>query len=306
MKRFKRILKRVFFLPPLPTVLIALPSFTLCFYLLAEETDSIIAYVSYFMSAYSLTITITGFKGIVRAVLSGIKNCPAVKKVLRIKPVGKFVEDVKFRTKISLYFGFSVNLLYIAINLFSGIYYRSAWFAALAFYYILLAVMRFSLLKYVRRNNVGSNIRAELKRYRLCGIILLMMNQALAGIVAFIVNENRGFEYAGLLIYAMAAYTFYITIIAVVNIVKYRRHGSPVLSAAKAVNFVAAIVSMLSLTTAMLSSFGSADDFEFRRTMTAAVGTSVCVIVLGTAIFMIIRSTIRLKSLKTEVSENMQ
>lgn len=306
MKQFKRILKRIFFLPPLPTVLIALPSFTLCFFLLAEETDGIIAYVSYFLSAYSLTITITGFKGIVRAVRSGIKNCPPVKKVLRIKTVGKFVEDVKFRTKVSLYFGFSVNLLYIAINLFSGIYYRSAWFAALAFYYILLAVMRFSLLKYVRRSSVGSNIRAELKRYRLCGIILLLMNQALAGIVAFIVNENRGFEYAGLLIYAMAAYTFYITIIAVVNIVKYRKHGSPVLSAAKAVNLVAAIVSMLSLTTAMLSSFGSSDDFEFRRTMTAAVGTGVCVIVLGMAIFMIIRSTMRLKLLKTEISENAQ
>ena len=124
------------------------------------------------------------------------------------------------------------------------------------------------------------------------------MNQALAGIVVFIVYQNRGYDYPGVLIYAMAAYTFYITIIAVINLVKFRRHGSPILSAAKAINFVAAMVSMLSLTTAMLAQFGGNEEPYFRPIMTGTVGGGVCVIVLGMAVFMIARSTKQLKKLK--------
>ena len=121
------------------------------------------------------------------------------------------------------------------------------------------------------------------------------MNQALAGIVAFIVYQNKGYDYPGILIYAMAAYTFYITITAVINLVKFRKHGSPILSAAKAINLVAAMVSMLSLTTAMLSQFGGKNDADFRRIMTGAVGGGVCIIVLGMAVFMIVRSTKKIK-----------
>jgi hypothetical protein len=58
----------------------------------------------------------------------------------------------------------------------------------------------------------------------------------------------------------MAAYFFYAVIIAATNVVKFRRHGSPILSAAKAINLVAAMVSILSLETAMLAQFGSDND----------------------------------------------
>lgn len=130
----------------------------------------------------------------------------------------------------------------------------------------------------------------ELKRYRLCGFMLLIMNQALAGIVVFMVYQSRGFDYPGLLIYAMAMYSFYSVITAAVNLVKFRKHGSPVLSAAKVINLVAAMVSILSLETAMLARFGGDDDLEFRRLMTGLTGGGVCVIVIGMACFMLWRS----------------
>lgn len=108
--------------------------------------------------------------------------------------------------------------------------------------------------------------------YRMCGITLLIMNQALAGIVIFMVHQNRGFDYPGLLIYAMATYSFYSVITAVVNLVKFRKHGSPLLSAAKVINLVAAMVSVLSPETAMLARFGGDDDPLFRKVMTGATG----------------------------------
>ena len=55
----KAVVKKIFFLPPLPTVLIALPSFILVFVMLGIGDHSALAYVSYILSAYAMIITIT-------------------------------------------------------------------------------------------------------------------------------------------------------------------------------------------------------------------------------------------------------
>lgn len=203
----------------------------------------------------------------------------------------RFLTDIRFRTGFLLYKGFFINLLYIVMKLVSGIVYRSVWFLSLAVYYVLLAVMQFMLVRRVHVRDEGT----EWRRYRFCGIMLLLMNQALAGIVALMVRQNRGFAYPGLLIYAMAAYSFYAVTVAVINLVRIRRHKSPVLSAARAINLVAALVSVLSLTTAMLSRFGGAGNAAFNRTMTGAVGGGVCTVVIGMAVYMIRRANKNLK-----------
>lgn len=162
---------------------------------------------------------------------------------------------------------------------------------------MLLAAMRVLLLRRGKKKTDRTPMAEEIHRYRMCGIILLLMNQALAGIVIFMVHQNRGFDYPGLLIYAMAIYAFYSIITAVINVVKFRRHGSPVMSAAKAINLVAAMVSILSLETAMLIQFGG-DDTVFRAVMTGATGGGICTIVIGMAIFMIWKSTKQMKKLQ--------
>ena len=117
------------------------------------------------------------------------------------------------------------------------------------------------------------------------------------------VTQNRGFSYPGVLIYAMAFYTFYITITAVINVIKFRKRGNPVLSAAKVISLTAALVSMLSLETAMLAQFGR-DEPEFRRIMLGASGGVVCIIILAMAIYMIVHSTKQLRQLKHHHSES--
>ena len=155
--------------------------------------------------------------------------------------------------------------------------------------------MRAVLVRYVHRKPVGQDIPAEFRRYRACGLILLLMNQALVGIIIYMVTQNRGFSYSGNMIYAMAMYTFYIT--AIINVIRYQSHGSPVISAAKVISLTAALVSMLSLETAMLARFGS-DETEFRRIMLGISGGVVCAVVLAMAIYMIARATKQLHKLK--------
>ena len=298
MERFKKMLLKIFFLPPIPTLLAAVFGFGFVIAVAAFKIKiPALQYLSYISSAYALTVSVTAFPRFIRFTGSLKKR---VSEYSLIKKIGcttlgkRFFSDVRFRTEVNLYVSLFINFLYIAIKLFSGIYYRSVWFIALAVYYILLAVMRFILLH--KNKKTVMTMQTEFKRYRMCGIMLLLMNQALAGIVIFMVHQNKGFDYPGVLIYAMAMYSFYSIITAVMNLVKFRRHGSPLLSAAKVINLVAAMVSILSLETAMLARFGGNDDFEFRRLMTELTGGGVCTIVIAVAAFMLWTSSRQLKN----------
>ncbi len=291
MEQAKRILKRIFCLPLVPTVLIAVPAFVLVIYVLIEDIHGPLSYLSYIASAYALVISVIWF----------IRGGKIIRDKAKQHPLtGRYLKDSKYRTRISLYQGLLINLLYITVKLVSGIYYRSWWFVTLAVYYALLAVMRFLLIW----RWGGIKLEAELRRYRLCGIMLLLMNEALAGMVILMVYQNRGYDYPGSLIYAMAAYSFYAVITAVIHLIKFRKYGSPVLSAAKAIKLVAAMVSILSLETAMLARFGSENDSDFRKVMTGMTGGCICSLVLGMAVFMIAKSTKNIQQINKTSERN--
>lgn len=300
MERFKRILYRLLF----PGLTVVLTSVIVAAALLIETfvfagEDSPIAYPAYVFSAYALTIACVWIaknaKGTKAGLDSAIHNIPFAHR---------YLTDISFQLHISLYLSLGLNVLYAVMKFVYGVWYHSVWFGTLAVYYFFLAVMRFGLLRHVNRNGFGKNNAAELKQYRMCGFVLMLMSIALSGVVVLVVRKNEGFQYAGYLIYIMAMYAFYNMITAVMNVVKFRKYHSPAMSAAKIINLAAALVSMLSLETAMLAQFDNGKNPEtFRQIMTGSTGGGVCIIVLGIAIYMVIRSTKLLRTLKTESSQ---
>lgn len=244
------------------------------------------AYVLYILSFYTLTAVVMGC----------IKVLPGkyrtAKQRVYSNPVGnRIMTDMPFRAQVSLMGSLAVNFIYVAVNLVSGIIYKTAWFYILAFYYAILSVMRFLLARFVNRIGVGKNRFKELRRSRLCGYILLTLNLFLSGAVLMILYQNKGFEYNGILIYVMAAYTFWITGIAVKNLVKYRKLGSPVISMAKIISMASALVSMLSLETAMFSQFGGEMTAENQRLMIALTGAGVSIAIVAMSIYSIVKNS---------------
>ncbi|MGI6009916.1 MAG: hypothetical protein ACOX8H_00265 [Ruminococcus sp.] len=307
LKNIKKILKKVFFLPPGVTLLVAVPSFVLVFWVLASEpANPFLTYTSYVFSAYGAVITGTGMPGLIHWFREGIRNNLLVRKLLKIPVIRRCLDEHVYRTKISLYPSLVINFLYAGLKLFSGIRYRSVWFGTLAVYYILLAVMRFFLLNYLRRKdgNTGENQREELKRCRMCGIVLGVLDWALAGIIILVVTKDSGFTYPGILIYLMALYTFYAVITAVMNVIRFRKYGSPVISAAKVISLTAALVSMLSLETAMLTRFGGTEDIALQKGMVTATGTAVTAVVFVMAGYMVLRTTMEINKLKNSGGRN--
>ena len=138
-------------------------------------------------------------------------------------------------------------------------------------------------------------MRADLKKYRVCGWVFLLMNLALATIVFFMVYWNRSFRHHEITTIVMATYTFSAFSLAIVNIVKYRKYNSPVYSASKAISLAAACVSMLTLESTMLNTFGGSEGAGFSRIMLALTGGTVSLFIIGMAIYMIVSGNRGLK-----------
>lgn len=248
--------------------------------------ETVAAYMIFALSFYTLSV-VTLF-----CVMVLPKQYRHIKQRIYANPLGnRYMTDRAFRTEVSLYLSLGISLLYVGINLWSWYLVGSWWFVVLAVYYVIMTVMRFLLVRYVRKNEIGSSVLKEWKRSRVCAYILLLINLSLSGAVLMILYKNRGYDYPGILIYVMAMYTFYSTIHAIVDIVKYRSLGSPVMSTAKIVSLSAALVSMLNLETAMFAQFGGEMSVEDQRIFIILTGAGVSVTVVTLSVLLIIRAT---------------
>lgn len=256
-------------------------------------TESPAAIISYVLAAYTLTVWCCRIPYLIRF-LKNFKN--------KNKYIQKWQGDTRLRVKISLYGSLIWNALYGIFQLWLGFYHHTFWFYSLGAYYICLAVMRFFLALHTRKYEPGENMRNELIKYRACGWVFLVMNLALALIVFFMVYWNRTFQHHMITAIAMAAYTFTSLVIAIINVVKYRKYNSPVFSASKAISLAAALVSMLTLESTMLTTFGDGTmNVTGQKWMLGATGGAISLLIVLAAIYMIVVSTKKLKQLKTEV-----
>lgn len=105
----------------------------------------------------------------------------------------------------------------------------------------------------------------------------------------FLPNKILGF-----LIYLVAMYDFYLIIKAIINVIKYRKNHSPILISNKCINLTVAMISMVSLEVAMVYQFGD-NDTSFKLVMTLLMGFIICLINSGMAIYMIVKSSKKLK-----------
>lgn len=208
--------------------------------------------------------------------------------------------DPRLRANVTLTASILWNGGYALFQLGLGWYHRSAWFYALAGYYFSLALMRFFLVRHTARHEVGTEREKELRRFRACGWVFLLTNGALSAMIFYMLYENRMVRHHEITTIALAAYTFTSLTMAIVNLVKYRRYQSPVLTASKAISLASACVSMLTLEATMLVTFGGADmTARTRQLFMALSGGGVSAFILAMAIYMIVSANKKIKALES-------
>ena len=288
MKRAWTFLEKL--LHPPKWVLLTLPPivFAALTYVLLKGKNSMPAYMIYCMSAYCLTIWILPLPRLFRKAKANM-----IHRLTGTVFGGKYIGDLAFRGSVNIYQGMMINFLYVVFRIFVGIRYYSVWFLTIAIYYLLLGIMRLSLILSYRNRNMKS----ELRCYRRTAWLLFLLNIPMGGMIVLMVLTDSGYSYPGYVIYLSALYTFYTVILAIVNLVKFRKLGSPILSAAKVLNFVAALMSLLGLQTAMISQF-STEGENFRRMMNAITGGGVWFSVILIAVYMLLHSQ-KMKEVKS-------
>lgn len=245
--------------------------------------ENILVYLIYSLSAYSLTIWLAALLGLTKRAKSAMMGSKLMRKAAASPIMGRYFKDLAFRGSISIYQGIAVNLFYVAFRIMAAIRYASVWFLSMAVYYLVLGGLRAYLIVCYRRRT------PELERrcYHTTAWFLFLLNIPMGGMIVLMVRTDSGFSYPGYVIYLSALYTFYTMITSAINLIRFRRLGSPILSAAKVLNFVAAMMSILGLQTAMISRF-SENGEDYRKMMNAITGGFVYGIVILIAIYMLL------------------
>ena len=275
---------RLFF-PPIPLLLflILLSAAALVYAFVIAKGEGILAYLAYFLSAYTLTASVC--------------QAPAlIQKVKRFKEKNplylRYASDPALRVRASLVTGLALNLAYTLFQTVLGIYHRSLWFSAFAGYYALLSLMRFFLLRRMKTRSTPPDTLSEYRYYRSTGILLALMTLTLGGIVGYALTGEPSVHHP-ITVIGMAAFTFTSLTLAITSAVRYKKYQSPLFSAAKALSLATASVSMLTLESAMLTAFGD-QSAAFSKGMLAATGIALLLFVLSLSVYMTVKAQKRI------------
>ncbi len=288
MEKFKKALIKTLYPHPVILILAAIVSVLGLIYVFTSHSEgSFYAPVIYVISFYALSC-------IVARIIPATKQ---IKTVLHSnKHTARYLSEAEYRVRISLYTGTVINIIFSVFKFLAGVYYNSNWFIQVSVYYAVLSIIRYILIHNDRQNkkHKDDNLLHGWKSYRLCGCLLLLLNTTISVMVFRVIWQNKGFSYPGLVIYAMAAYTFYRLIITIIRLVKTQKNN-PIFSAAKALDLSISLMSLFSLQTAMFTSFGTDTSEETRFIMNIFTGCAVCLSVVCIAVIMIIKSNKKIK-----------
>lgn len=293
MNKLKVFLKKLIFPPFYVVILCAVCAAVLLVYVFINNySDNIVSYFIYAFSAYSLCIFLAWIIPLLKKL---IKN-----RSSNIPIVNRYLNDNQFRAQVSIYLSLINNTIYSVFYAVTAFIQQSYWLMAMAFYNFALTAMRFMLAKNYKsikkENDIKDRFIREFKSYRLCGILMLIMSATMTGIIELLIVDGKkaGGEIVTI---AIAAYTFYCFIIAIINVFKFRKQNSPILSASKNVCLARALMSLFSLQITMFSQFDSGKNTE-QHIMNIIVGLTVCLLCVVIAVSMIIKANKNIKNIK--------
>ncbi len=212
----------------------------------------------------------------------------------RIDFCRKLMEQYGFRTVVTSAFSMCLNVAYVVLHILLAFLTDAFfWYLSLATYYGVLVALRAVVVLYQRRKgktveeDVALQKQTELKKYRLCGILLAVLPVCLTIPMLQIFYLDRAFVKEEITVIAFAAYAFYKITMAIIGVVRAKKQEDYTLRALRSVSLADALVSIFSLQTALLFLFGNGIGYAAAN---AATGGAVCLLTTALGILMIVRA----------------
>lgn len=168
-----------------------------------------------------------------------------------------------------------IDTLYAAGNLFIGITEKSWWFIITGVYYLILSATRFTII-IIKKNQQTSFFP------KFAGWMLISTTFPLLAIAILCSVRDVGNNFHEILMIGLAAYAFSKITLAIINLVKSRKHRNSLDSSLRSISLSTALVSIASLQRSMLISFGDMNSNEIRLfNVLTSTGVSVLVFMIG-------------------------
>ncbi len=179
--------------------------------------------------------------------------------------INLLIRDYSRRTAaFSLLSAFS-NLMFLLLNAILGFVYNSIWSKSICLYYLLLFSVRTIIIIHLEKGR-----KSDKSIYLFIHILLLGMNFSLIVPIITMVHGERSYSYGLIPAIAFATYTTYRVITAVMNTLKSKKASNIFIHELRVINFIAAIISLLTLQNALIMAIdGMSEDMHTLTTYTS-------------------------------------
>lgn len=191
------------------------------------------------------------------------------------------------RVKISLQqrsvISLLINLAYALWNVWLGREEQSWWFVTIGAYYITLTLMRSVVLFFWKADS-----KYDRFLIKFTGISLIATSLPLLGVAIIASVRDVGNRFHEIIMISIALYSFSKITLAIISLVKAKKHSSCAELSLRHISFADAVVSIASLQRSMLVSFGDMTIAEI-RIFNAATSSAAAVLVFLLGIWLIKR-----------------
>ena len=215
------------------------------------------------------------------------------------KTADLLVFNYDFRTIVFSVLSFVGGIGLAVFNIAIYAITESLWCGAMAFYHILLVILRgyvlFAHYKAKKKaiKSTAEQTFLEIKRYRFCGIVFISLTLCLVAMIAHIVRGDKVFDYDMYVTYTVAGFTLFQIVVAIVNYIKVQRNDSYTVRSLRCINLTTALVSFISLQAIALDTFSKNVDVPLGNVITGFV---ICGLIVASGVYMIVHSTIKIKT----------
>ncbi len=204
--------------------------------------------------------------------------------------------DYDFKTVTAALGSLAVTALFALYNGFLGVYHDSLWHGSICVYYLVLVILRTTVIAGGKKaERMAEPNRAQTKVYIASAALLLFLNVCLAVPVSLMVALQKPVDMTLIPAITMAAHTTYKVIMASVNLKRRIRSSDRLVRLLRTINFIDALVSVLSLQNTLIMVNMKGDGSEM-LTLTAISSAAIMLTVLALSVAAMIRGVVSLKS----------
>lgn len=193
---------------------------------------------------------------------------------------------------------FIINLIYATYNFVLGIASYSWWFITIGAYYVILSIMRISVIVFSVKDRKNNKFIMKFS-----GIMIFILSIVLCGIVYMTIEQFGAVKYPKIAMITIALYAFVKLILAICGLIKTGQNSSPNIKTLVSIAFTDAVVSIYSLQRSMLVSFDGMTDANIVIFNTLS-GIGMCIIIICIGLNLVVEKENRNGKIKISKSKS--